>query len=283
MRDAVQQNEKIPPADDLLPVPPQVKIRLLASAHKQLVDALLRRQLLERLLRVHDRERHQHAPRPRRYLIDIEVEPVGEQYDLRRNGGHRVVVVLPERTEIDLGERVALHHTAIGQHTRTRLHHHRVVLGPAHQLQRQIRLHAVVDERGAPGILAPSAVFLLVAQDLVDRALHLAAIARAQHRVHEDVVRLQHRIGLQLAAPVALRMLLAKQPVGGPRYALRDLVQPDVHPAIAWPRGHCRSRLRILWKCTHRFQTLWIAKPLIVLGLANLELQLASFSQNRPA
>jgi hypothetical protein len=31
------------------------------------------------------------------------------------------------------------------------------------------------------------------------------------------------------------------------------------------------------------FQTLWIAKPLIVLGLANLELQLASFSHNRPA
>ena len=72
-----------------------------------------------------------------------------------------------------------------------------------------------------------------MAQNLVDRALHLAAIARTQQRVHEDVVGLQHRVGFQLAAPVAVRMLLPEQPVLGAFDAVDHLVQADVDPAKA--------------------------------------------------
>ncbi len=49
-------------------------------------------------------------------------------------------------------------------------------------------------------------------QNLVDAALHLAAIARTQQRMHVDVVGLEHRICFELAAPIALFGLLTQHP-----------------------------------------------------------------------
>ena len=54
-----------------------------------------------------------------------------------------------------------------------------------------------------------------MAQNLVDRALHLAAIAGTQQGVHEDVVGFKHGVGLELAAPIAVGVLLAEQPIAG--------------------------------------------------------------------
>jgi len=55
-----------------------------------------------------------------------------------------------------------------------------------------------------------------MAEDLVDRALHLARIAGAKQRVHEDVVGLKHAVCFEFAAPVAIFVLLAEEPVAGP-------------------------------------------------------------------
>jgi hypothetical protein len=50
-------------------------------------------------------------------------------------------------------------------------------------------------------------------------------------------------------------MLLAEQPAGGALNPLGDLLQTEIHAAIARLCGRCGDRLRIPWKCAHLAQT----------------------------
>ncbi len=99
----------------MLAIDAQTQDGVGAAADKQLVDSLLRRNFLVRLFGVDDGQRNEDGARPRRDFVDIEVEPVGKENDLRRNGGHGIVVVLAERAEIHLGEGVAGDDAAVRQ------------------------------------------------------------------------------------------------------------------------------------------------------------------------
>src|SRR5258708_36533797 len=66
----------------------------------------------------------------------------------------------------------------------------------------------------------------------------------------------EHRVRFPVAAPVAMRMLQAQQPVRRLRDDFGYLAQADVHTAVARLRRLRGRRLRIPWKCTHRLQTL---------------------------
>ena len=101
--------------EESLAIHAQTQNRVRAAAYEQLIDSLLRRNLLEWLLGVDDRERNENRPRPRRDFVDVEVEPLRKKNDLRRNRGHGIVVILAERAEIHLGEGVACHHAAVRQ------------------------------------------------------------------------------------------------------------------------------------------------------------------------
>jgi len=58
-----------------------------------------------------------------------------------------------------------------------------------------------------------------------------ARIARAQQRMHEDVIRLEHDVCFELTAPVAIFVLLTQQPIFGAANPVNHLVQPEVKPA----------------------------------------------------
>src|SRR5262249_20843220 len=161
-------------------------------------------------------QRNQDAARPRRDLIQIEVEPVWKENNLGRYRWHCIVVVLSERTEINLGKGVAFNDATIGQNPLARLDQSRMILRPAHQLQRQIRLYTVTDIGRTARIETPATIFVLMPENLVDRAFHLAGIPGSKQRVHEDVVSLEHDVGFEFTAPVAVRVLFAEQPVFGP-------------------------------------------------------------------
>src|SRR6185437_5371139 len=88
---------------------------VLAAADEKLVDSLLRWNLAERLVRVDDGQRHKNGARPRGNFVDVEVEPIWKKDDLRRNGRHGVVIVLPETAQIHLGKCVAGHYSAVRQ------------------------------------------------------------------------------------------------------------------------------------------------------------------------
>src|SRR5579875_60811 len=109
MGELVRKEEEVAPAEQVLSVPAKVEVCVLAAAYKKLIDALLRRDFLERLFSVDDRQRNKNGAGPRRYLVDIEVAPVGEENNLRRHRRHGIVVVLPKRAKVHFGEGVALH------------------------------------------------------------------------------------------------------------------------------------------------------------------------------
>ena len=136
---AVEQQKEVSPTDELLR-PAQLQV-LLAAADKQLVNPHLGRNFFERLFRVSDGERHQNAARPGRNFVDVEPEPIGEQDDLRRNGGHTVVVVLSEEAQINLGESIDFADATKFEDLFARARQCRMIGPIASQFQAKISLH----------------------------------------------------------------------------------------------------------------------------------------------
>ncbi len=98
MRNTVCRKKDISPAKDFFLVPLQMEMGILTATNEELIDPLLLREFLERLLRVRDRQRYYDGPGPRRDLIDIEVPPLWKQNELRRNCRNGVVLILPHET-----------------------------------------------------------------------------------------------------------------------------------------------------------------------------------------
>src|ERR1039458_8901891 len=80
---AVKKDEEIAPADDLVPVPSQAQVGIFTAPDEQLADSVLRRDLLEWLFGVGDRERDENAAGPGGDLVNVEVEPSRKQHDFR--------------------------------------------------------------------------------------------------------------------------------------------------------------------------------------------------------
>ena len=66
---------------------------------------------------------------------------------------------------------------------------------------------------GPLGVDAPSAVFVLMLQNVARGLRHALRIARAQKHVQQDVIGFERGIGFQFAAPVAFFVLLGEQAV----------------------------------------------------------------------
>ena len=209
VRQPIQSQEKISPRDQPLG-PVQMHARLIAPAHKQFLDPHLIWNLLERLLGITHGKRHQNGPRPRGNLVDIEPEPVRKQHDLRGYRRHRVIVILAEEAQVNLGERIYLGDAAQIQNLGARAYQCRMVGFVAAKLEAKISLHRSADIRRACGINAPSAVFVLISQDVVSTFSKALRISRSQQRVQQNVIRLKRGIRLELAAPVAFFVLLGE-------------------------------------------------------------------------
>ena len=212
--------------------------RLFAPADKQLFDAQLLGDLLERLLGVANRQRHQNGPGPGRNFVDVEPEPLGKKNDLRRNGGDSIVIVLPEETQIDLGKGVDLGDAAHFQNPLAGANQVRVIGGIARQLQSEIAFDRSADIGWAAEVDTPSAIFVLLLQNVARSFRHALRTAGAQKNVQDDVVGFERGIGFQFAAPVTIFVLLGKQAVAG-------AVNGRGHPAdeiINFSETHLRHR-----------------------------------------
>src|SRR5215475_12583628 len=137
---AIQTQKEIAPGKYLL-VPTQVHTREIFSTDEELIDSHFIRNLLERLFGVSDRKRHQDGARPRRDFVDVEPEPLGKQYDLGRNCGNGIVIILAEKAEINLGKSVDLGYAAQFQDLLPRSLQRRIIRVIPDQLQREIRLY----------------------------------------------------------------------------------------------------------------------------------------------
>ena len=191
---------------------------------------------LEGLFSVHDGQRNQNRPRPRGNLINVEVEPLGKENNLRRNGGHRVVVVLAQRAEIHLGEGVAGNRAAVGQNPFAALGEAGIVAADAHQLGRGVALDREREVTRSAGIDAPTAVLVLVAHHLRERATKPARIAAFQKCVQEDVVGFEHRVGFEFPVPIAVWVLPREQVLAGADNGRLHIRQVRIHPPEAGRR-----------------------------------------------
>src|SRR5271163_2129543 len=73
--------------------------------------------------------------------------------------------------------------------------------------------------------------------------------------MEKNVVRFEHRIGFELAAPETLRMLLRENEVPRPGNRRLDVRQVCIEPTESWYRGRRRRlRLRLL-----KFHSVWNA------------------------
>ena len=109
------------------------------------------------------------------------------------------------------------------------------------QLQPEVSLHRSADVRRPGGIDAPSAVFILMAQNPVRRLLKPLLIARPEQRVQQNVIRLEGGVGFEFAAPVSFFMLLREKifPRRSDRRATR-LPSPSI-----FPKRSCGLRPRL--------------------------------------
>src|SRR5215472_11642485 len=85
----------------------------------------------------------------------------------------------------------------------------------AGQLQTEIALYGRADVGGTSSVNTPAAILVLVLKNVARRFAETFLLSATQKRVQQDIVRLEGGVSLELAAPVALFMLLRKQLLAG--------------------------------------------------------------------
>ena len=101
-----------------------------------------------------------------RHLVDVEVQPVGQQDEFRRDDGQVFPREHAHQREVELGKRVAARDAAQPQDRRARLAHPRGLRAVPGQFQREIRLHARVDLARPAVIDIPAAIGQLPTPDV---------------------------------------------------------------------------------------------------------------------
>ena len=159
-------------------------------------------------------------------------QPVGQKHELRRHRRAIVPVPLAEDREIDSRERVRRLDAAQAQDHLARPDHVRRVAVVAGELQGEVGLHRDADVGRPSFVVGPSAARQLLAPEVLGRLLD-PLLARPPEEVQgQDVLGLEDRVALELAAPVAVR------PLNGKQIALRG--GDSVAQAF---RGHLRDAL----------------------------------------
>src|SRR4029077_9190205 len=185
----------------------QVHARSVTPAHEKLLNSHRIGKLLKGLLCVANRKWHQNGARPGRNLVDVEPEPVGKEDDFRWNGRAGVVIVLTEKAKVELGESIDFGDPAEFEDLFPGPLHRGILGAVTGEFQAKIRLHGSADIRWATVIDAPSAVLVLMLQDIARGFRETPRVHVAQHGVQDDVIGFESGIRFELTTPVAIIVL----------------------------------------------------------------------------
>ena len=216
LQTAIDRGEEPPPSGRDLVL--HGEAMTLALVEVELVDRLRLRETAGRPQRHHEGERQDHRPRPRRDLVEVEVEPPRQHHDLGRNRGDRVPGDLSETREEEVRPGVDPLGPAELVDPLAGRRHVRGLRRVAVELEDEVALDRRGEVDARAGELAPAAVLPLLRSKLVDDAIeHLGAAAvgergrlLAEDPLHEQVLALQDRVALEFRAPVAVGVLLAR-------------------------------------------------------------------------
>ena len=184
---------------------------MLGAERIELVQLFFSRQRACRFKMIDDGQGHEHGPAPRGHFVDVKRRPAGQQHHLHRDGRQIFPGKLPEQRQVKLAESVHLGDAPETHDGGARFAHERRVRGATSQLQGEVGFDRRVDFARPAVINVPAAVGQLALQNVPDTALLQQVIhfARPMHEEHE--IGAERAIHQQLAAPMAIRMLLAKQ------------------------------------------------------------------------
>ncbi len=188
-------------------------------------------------------ERHDGAARPGGEAVDVERRPAGQEHQLRRHDGQLVPGELSEERQPDAGEGPRPAEAAAREDERARPRHVRRVGAIARQLEGEIALDAGGEIARRAGVEGPAPVVALVAAHVLRDAAPDGLVAGAEKMRQHQIFRAHGGVGLQLRPPVAVGVLLAKEPalraLDGEVERLRgESVDGNAHealrPARAW-------------------------------------------------
>ena len=106
------------------------------------------------------------------------------------------------------------------------------------QLQPEVGFHRSADVGWTAGVDAPTAICILVVQDVASGLVEAFLVARAEQRMEQDVIGFEGGIGFQFSAPVTLFVLLREKIVAGRIDGDRDPAAQVVNLS----KSHLRQR-----------------------------------------
>ncbi len=165
--------------------------------------------------RRYEGQRQNHRPRPCRDVVEIEVKPLGQEDDFRRNARAGVVADLAEGREIEFGEAVALFRAAEPQHDFAGASHVRGVGIVAHELQGEIRLDGPRKIGRPAGKQAPSAFGVLQIPQIIGDLWQVGIGFLFEDEFEQDVFGFEDAVALKFADPKSGGILQTKQRVSG--------------------------------------------------------------------
>jgi hypothetical protein len=171
--------------------------------------------LAARLEGPHQRQRHDHRPRPRRHAVEIDRKPVGQQHHLGRHGGARRVGHLTEQGEVEPCEAVDRPRPPRG-FDRPAGPHERGRAGiVAEELEHEVGLHARADVDGPPRIDRPTAARKLLVENPANAALDLGRVDLVRPGEEKEVLAFEDRVALERCPPVTVGSLATPEPGRG--------------------------------------------------------------------
>ena len=186
-------------------------VDFLARPGIKFVDARRRRNGADRAVGQDNQHWHDGAAGPAGKLVDVKGGPGRQQNQFRRHIGRPFPVPLPEQGQPDFGENPGFRHAALAQDEIPGPPQGFGFGGTAGQFQGKIALHRSAEVAGRAVILPPSAVILLLAEDVVDHLAPPLRILAIQKIGQQQIFGFHSGIGFQRPPPVAFGILAAAE------------------------------------------------------------------------
>src|SRR5579875_157229 len=179
LQDFIHNQKDVTPGNGAA-IPRQLHPFAVFPTHKKLINGGVGRYGAIGPQCVDNRERYKNGTRPRRHLIDVEVEPFRHENEFWRDDRNTVPVVLPENGEIELGEGVAVGHSTQRQNGTAGANHERLAFAETGQFTGEVGLYRCADLGWPPRIDSPITFWMLLAANVVGEFTKLLRVVLAQ-------------------------------------------------------------------------------------------------------
>ena len=198
---AIGGKEEIAPRDERFA--PIERRRFVRRIDEEFIDLSVLRQAEVGTQRRKNRHRDDDAARPRRHLVDVEIEPVRQQHHFRQDRGDHLPTERAGEREIKANVGIRFFEAAEAQHRFARLHHVRGFRIVSDEFQCEVGFAGGVQFGRAARINIPAAIGELLAANIVGELGDARGLGFAENVEVVDVVGFESAVGFEFAEPIA--------------------------------------------------------------------------------